>query len=373
MPYYKNSKRHIKKRRASHRKINKYQIGGTVSRENLLDLFIDMPDCKKKIIIKMHEQVENIDDIDKNINNIKTIFNHPTAFFLKDDSDKWNTEKIEKNNKNILWFITNWMERDKYKQSDLWEFFSMYISLTYLVDIETGVKLAFLIYNNSKTTSVKFTDDKDTVITSVIQYIKLHITLSRDSFGAIQFDVLKSSPLITISLEPYSEFGNFEVSYSYINYIGLIGNTRPRQENNHRKYYKNIVADMKSYIEQKQIDKQKKIEEEEKKRIEWKAKMHAENLLLKEAAIKKHRDILAQMPKSDGSKDYEGYEYYTDRDGKRFTSMDFDGNIYAFHALFDLDHYGWTKADRKALKYDEPDSASMLWAKAQLDEALGDW
>ena len=101
--------------------------------------------------------------------------------------------------------------------------------------------------------------------------------------------------------------------------------------------------------------------------------MHAENLLLKEAAIKKRKYILGQMPKSDGSKDYEGYEYYTDRDGKRFTSMDFDSNISAFHALFDLDHYGWTKADRKALKYDEPESASMLWAKAQLDEALGDW
>lgn len=157
------------------------------------------------------------------------------------------------------------MERDKYKQSNLWEFFSMYISLTYLVDIETGVKLAFLLYNNSKTTSVKFTDDKDTVITSAIEYIQFYTTLNRHRFGAIEFDTSKSWPFTTIILEPPSEFGNFEVIYKYIHYIGLISNTRPRQENNHRKYYKNIVADMKSYIEQKQIDKQKKIDEQEKK------------------------------------------------------------------------------------------------------------
>jgi hypothetical protein len=334
----KKSLRHIKKRRASHRKINKYQIGGTVSRENLLDLFEFMNDVDKKMIIKMHEQVENIDDINKNINNIKAIFNYPSAFFQKDDEKKTIADELEKNNKDILAFIVSNMNLDINKQAVLWAFLAMYISQTYLVDIETGVKLAFLLYNNSKTTSVKFTDDKDKVITSVIEYIK-----NRNDHGAIKF--LKSSPLRqTISLDTY----NFMVRNSYINYIDLIGDTR-LTTNEHRHYYNNIVKDIKSHIE--------------KKHIQWK---HAEKLHKKELAKKKLEMIREQMPKFLYSK-YDPFQerdvnYFIDKDGNKFDSTDEKAK-----ELFNPVFYGWTAADSKDLRYNEPE---MLWAKAQLDEAL---
>jgi hypothetical protein len=214
----------------------------------------------------------------------------------------------------------------------------MYISQTYLVDIETGVKLAFLLYNNSKTTSVKFTDDKDKVITSVIEYIK-----NRNDHGAIKF--LKSSPLRqTISLDTY----NFMVRNSYINYIDLIGDTR-LTTNEHRHYYNNIVKDIKSHIE--------------KKHIQWK---HAEKLHKKELAKKKLEMIREQMPKFLYSK-YDPFQerdvnYFIDKDGNKFDSTDEKAK-----ELFNPVFYGWTAADSKDLRYNEPE---MLWAKAQLDEAL---
>ena len=52
MIYNKNSKRYIKKRRASHRKINKYQIGGSQQEIEGLhdDLVKDMDNVNQKFI-----------------------------------------------------------------------------------------------------------------------------------------------------------------------------------------------------------------------------------------------------------------------------------------------------------------------------------
>jgi hypothetical protein len=306
----KKSLRHIKKRRASHRKINKYQIGGTVSREKLLDLFINMDSVDKKMIIKMHEQVENIDDINKNINNIKAIFNYPSAFFPKDDTKETIADRLEKNNRDILAFIVSKMNLDINKQAVLWAFLAMYISGTYLVDIETGVKLAFLLYNNSKTTSVKFTDDNDKVITSVIEYIK-----NKNGLGDI--DLNRTYRVARIRLDTH----RFEVWDSYISYIDLIGDTR-FTTNEHRHYYNNIVRDSKSHYEKKQI--------------EWRAKLHARNLRRKELAKKKLAMIQEQMP--------------------------------WFHESFDSIDGRWGKADRIDLNYNEPGDNYMTMVRPDEDE-----
>lgn len=331
----KNSKRSIKKRRASYRKNNKYQIGGTVQ-DDFLELVIEMDDVEKKIIIKMHEQVKNIHDIDKNISNIKSIFYHPTAFFKEDDK-KTKAKVIEDANNAIVSFIQSKITLDDTNNRDvLWAFLAMYISLKYLVDIETGVKLAFLLYNNLKTTTIQFIDDNDNknkVKTSVIEYIK-----NRNNDGEITFNPntlepaygFKPTPTTVISLDTHA----FEVRNEYINYIDSISDISSTSKNEHRNFYVNLDKDIKSY---KDKEYQK----------EWDARRKA----AKDAAIQKRNSIIKdKMPKLvEEYSDQEGTKYreyeYTNEEG-RIIKFRNDNKKFAY--LFSLERYGWTRDDDKA-------------------------
>lgn len=147
----KNSKR-LKKRRASHRKINKYQIGGD---DDLLDKFMKSKSwgnkgkVLQKLITLLHQQVDGIEynSIDKNIKNINTIFIRPTAFF-REEADIKEAEKIKEWNIYLLKFIEYAMHCEETRQSILWQYLALYISLTYMIDVKRSVKLALALYNN---------------------------------------------------------------------------------------------------------------------------------------------------------------------------------------------------------------------------------
>jgi hypothetical protein len=140
----KNSKR-LKKRRTSHRKINKYQIGGA---DDLLDKFKQSKswDNKGKVLQKLitllHEQT-----IEKSIKDITTIFIHPTAFF-REEADIKEARKIKERHIYLLNFIEYAMHCEETRQSILWQYLALYISLNYMVDVKRSVKLALALYNN---------------------------------------------------------------------------------------------------------------------------------------------------------------------------------------------------------------------------------
>jgi hypothetical protein len=401
MAYNKNSKRYIKKRRASLRKNNKYQIGGTKHRK-FVKVFINTYPWEKDLIINMHKQVENIDDIDKNANNIKTIFNKPTT-----DVARWSSTvgKIEKENKTILQFVASVMYQDPRQEVVSWAFLAMYISITYLVDTQMGVKLAFLLYNSKvsidnqstsllpkffKSSPKMFIDtNENEVIDLVLEYINKPLEEElrtwrdkeyeplpwRDEMevgvGIILKRVRNDNDRIRITL--YVEPSIYELLYSFtvrteqIDYIKSIGDTRKTQINHHRHFYNTIDKDVISW-EDKEKKKYREREREREKR-------KAEKQIKKNAAIEKLKNIKKRMPIFIKDEYFHGdlwcknYKYYR-YDGKPISYEDFKKNegtpgyeeiefsVPRFsppewwkHELFELATYGWTKEDAEDIKY----------------------
>lgn len=309
MGYNKNSKRSIKKRRESHRKINKYQIGGSQDKI-IAELVKNMDNVNRKIITIMHEQVENIS---KNINNIKALFFHPTAFFRKKDEKK-KAKVIEDANKEILASIkrhdTLWGGSGSFIV--LFAFLAMHISLTYLVDIKTGVELASPIYNSASPHFIN--EDNNSVINYIIRNRgNIKFIDSTSFFGHLTgiTDPIPPSP-IDIDKHPMRD-PEFSVSDRYKNYLNLI---------------------IELYI---RVEAEKQL-------------THAKKRLLRETAIKKRDDILKQMPRPTGKNDKHGNPLYTQYNyGNIFSIKKFSENPQEFHDLFDLKHYGWTETDQTLL------------------------
>jgi hypothetical protein len=115
-----------------------------------IDLFKNMDNVNQKIITMMHEQLNG-----HSITNYKTIqvlVSKPTTFFQPTTFFKNTAKVIEDENLKILKFMSPIMSSSyPYTKNRmvLWAFLTMYMSLTYLVNIKTGVKLAGILYNDS--------------------------------------------------------------------------------------------------------------------------------------------------------------------------------------------------------------------------------
>ena len=244
----------------------------------------------------------------------------------------------------------------------LWAFLAMHISLTYLLDIKTGVELAYHIYNDY---------DKGHLITRYYSTGTSHITTAtwlasphfiNDDYNRVINYIISNHSAIKI-IKSNSYFRNLFDFLLHLSTLPPSPIDLDKQPNRPPEF---LVSDRYINYLNSIIAKQKAIDEEEKLKAAETAEAekeltHTKKRLLMQTAIKKHHDILTQMPQPTGKKDLDGNPLYKhDKlfDGNPFSIINFNGNYQEFNNLFDLKHYGWTETDQDDLfifKIDEYD------------------